>query len=89
MIADIQGEIDADPFLSQICSLPTEAQNEYARISRQGRDIQLNIAELYSQIIGEKVELRDFYDEKVSKIIDDKLMKALDKKNADNLLKVF
>lgn len=89
MMADIEGEIDADPFLSQICSLPTEVQNEYARMSRQGRDIQLKIAELYSGIIGEKVELRDFYDEKASKRIDDKMKKALDKKTADNLLKVF
>lgn len=89
MMTDIKGEIDDDPYLRKICSLPSEEQNEYARLSKHGRDIQLEIAKIYSKIIGEKVELRDFYDEIASKKIDDKLEKALDRKNADHILQMF
>lgn len=86
LIADIKEEIDANPFLKQISSLPAQFQNEYSSLSRKRRELTMELAEIYSKIIGKKVEIRDFYDKDKSLEIDTKLKKILDHNNVDHLV---
>lgn len=86
MMTDIQEEIDTDPFLRKVCSLPPKYQKEYAALNKKRRNLLIELAEIYSKTIGEKVEVRDFYDKEKSDEIDAKLKNALNHKNADHLL---
>lgn len=86
LMTDIEEEIESNPFLKQIGSLPTEYQKEYSRLKRERRELLIELAEIYSKIIGEKVEIRDFYDKDKSIEINTKLKMTLEHKDADHFL---
>lgn len=86
MVKDIDEEIENNPFLKQLNSLPLEYQDEYTKLKRKRRKLLIELAEIESQIIDEKIAIGDYYDKAKSLEIDAKLKKSLNKKNVDHLL---
>lgn len=86
LMADLEEEMTTNPFLKQITSLPVEHQNEFARLNSKRRELLMELAEIESKIVGEKMEIRDFYDKDKSLEIDTKLKKILDHNNVDHLV---
>ncbi len=80
VIKDIEKDIQQDPFLTKLASLPHKVQDEYAELMSRKKDVLERVCEAVSGITGEKVRIEDILNaaENKNSRLDKKMQKALD-----------
>lgn len=86
VIRDVEKDIQQDPFLTKLVSLPHDVQDEYSALMRRKKEVLERICEAVSGFTGEKVDINDILNAAGNKnpALDKKMQRALDNLDSVN-----